>query len=192
MSRIFGAYRQSGYVVPDLGAAIARWARLGVGPFFRLDNLPLSAFFYAGSDALPALNIALGNFGDVQVELIEPTDTVASPYADFLAEHPGGGLHHISVWSNDFDADLARWARDGLEPDCTGEVTGVTRFAYFGAAAADGTTIEVADSAAGGAFVALSAAIRDAALRWDGADPARDAHDLLAAPPPAPPSLRHR
>jgi len=182
MSNIFGAYRQNGYVLPDLDLAMKKWAKLGVGPFFRLTDLPLASFAYEGSSALPRLDVALANFGDVQIELIQPTDDTRSPYSDFLESHGEGGLHHISMWSRDFDADLARWELRGFTPDCTGQAAGMARFCYFGSSGADETSIEVAEVGGDSILEALSGLIRDAAGSWDGTNPVRDATELFEQP----------
>jgi len=180
MSITFGDYKQNGYVVPDLASAIERWAEVGVGPFYRLDDLAVVDFKYNGSTASPSLDVALGNFGDIQVELIQPKDSTPSPYADFLAAHPAGGLHHISVWSHRFDDDLLRWAGTGLVPDCSGEVAGFARFCYFRSAEPNGTAIEVADVGAAPVFTKLSELIQEAARTWDGRDPSRSPDELFA------------
>src|SRR5581483_9419321 len=109
--------------------------------FYRFDLLPVVNFAYQGSTVCPPLSIALGNFGEVQLELIQPLDGTPSPHRDFLAARPEGGLHHVSTWSEEFDADLARCAAQGLVPDCTGEVADFARFCYFRSAATDGTTL---------------------------------------------------
>lgn len=179
MSVIFGDYRQNGYVVPNLDTAIDHWAQMGVGPFYRLDNLPIVGFEYKNSTISPELNIALGNFGDVQIELIQPIDSAVSPYRDFLDQRPGGGLHHISVWSENFDADLSTWAERGLVPDCIGEVGGFARFCYFRSAETDGTAIEVADVGSSEVFPQLCKLIRESARTWDGTDPSRSPDELF-------------
>ncbi|AII10931.1 VOC family protein [Rhodococcus opacus] len=181
MSRIFGDYRQNGFVVPDLDVAIEQWAASGVGPFYRIDAIPVVNFGYQGSSEAPALDVALGNFGDVQFELIQVVDHgTPSPYRDFLAANPRGGLHHISVWSDDFDADLARWAALGLTPDCTGEVGGLARFCYFGASSTDGTTVEVADTGTSTVPRQMFELIRGAAHTWDGTRAVRSPDELYA------------
>jgi len=180
VSRVFGDYRQNGYVVPNLDEAIAGWAAVGVGPFYRFDGLGIVDFRYRESCIAPALNVALGNFGDVQLELIQPRDRAPSPWGDFLAGQPNGGLHHVAVWTQHFDSDLARWARQGLVPDCTGRVDGFARFGYFRSSVADGTSIEVVDVGASDLFPGVSALIRLAARTWDGTRATRHPDELFA------------
>ncbi|KAK5461148.1 hypothetical protein LTS15_003211 [Exophiala xenobiotica] len=170
MSRLFGAYRQNGYVVEDLDSAIKYWTeKMG---------LKLLHFSYLESQAHPPLNVALANFGDVQIELIQPKDNTPSPYRDFL-DKKGSGLHHVCVWSDNYDADLARLAALDIRPDCTGEVHGGGRFCYFDSAKQEGTSIEVGDTGTSPAFKELSAKIHKASINWDGNDPIRDMSTLL-------------
>lgn len=86
----------------------------------------------------------------------------------------------MSVWSDRYDADLARWAAQGLVPDCTGEVAGFARFCYFRSSSSDGTAVEVADVGSSELFRQLSALIRDAARTWDGTRPTRRPDELYA------------
>ena len=49
MSRIFGEVRKNGYVVRDIEAALRHWTeRLGVGPFFYFERVPMENFRYHG------------------------------------------------------------------------------------------------------------------------------------------------
>lgn len=45
MSRLFGPIRKTGYVVPDIRAAMDHWVRvLGVGPWFYFDRVKVDWF----------------------------------------------------------------------------------------------------------------------------------------------------
>ncbi len=179
MSVIFGAYRQNGYVVPDLDKAIANWAAMGVGPFYRFAGLPIKTFSYGDSTEVPTMDVALGNFGEIQLELIQIRDGgVPSPYLDFITANPSGGLHHISTWSTDYEADLVRWAKAGYTPDCSGQVEGFAKFCYFRASRHDGTAIEVADAGTSDLLLRVSDLIHSAARTWDGTEPSRSPDEL--------------
>lgn len=72
MSRIFGAVRQSGYVVHDVRAAMAHWIDVfGVGPWFYFERVKLDYFRHRGVDSALEVSIALANSGDPQIELIQ-------------------------------------------------------------------------------------------------------------------------
>jgi hypothetical protein len=172
VSRFFGGMRQNGYVVDDLDTAIHYWTTvLGVGPFFRIDHAPVTRFTYQGEPSIPDLNIALANSGDVQIELIHQLNDARSPYRDFL-QAKGSGLHHISVWSQNYDSDLDRLAGLSLVPTCEGEMGGI-RFSYFHAQNLDGTTMEISDLASS-QFQEIFAEIHRSAATWDGEDAVRD------------------
>jgi hypothetical protein len=173
MSLLFGEYRQSGYVVESLDRALKHWTDLGAGPFFVSNDLGVEGFIYRGIPTNPRLNVAVGNFGSVQIELIEQFNDEPSPYRDFLSTR-GPGLHHFAVFSANYDADLQRWAKLGLVPDVQGTVTGVCRFCYLGGTDFDGTAVEVVD-VADGALPAIFEAVHAASVGWDGRDPVRTA-----------------
>ena len=122
MSRVFGPMRQIGVVVRDLDAALRHWTEaLGVGPFFVLPNLSPDGFRYRGEPSAPPLmSIALGNSGDMQVELIQQHDDHPSAYRDFL-EAGREGVQHVSAWLNpdDYDATRTRLLR-GRSADSPG------------------------------------------------------------------------
>jgi hypothetical protein len=179
MSRFFGGIRQNGYVVTDLDAAIRHWTTVvGVGPFYRLEHVPLDYFTYQGEPSAPDLNIALANLGDVQIELIQQLNDAPSPWRNFsLAK--GAGLHHVSGWTQTYDADLKKLDELGLIPTCDGSIAGSARFAYFLANNVDGTAIEVGDLTSP-EFQQLFEHIRHSAASWNGDDPVRDLFTALA------------
>ncbi len=179
MNRFFGGIRQNGYVVSDLDAAIRHWTTVvGVGPFYRLDHAPLDFFTYQGEPSAPDLNIALANSGELQIELIQQLNDAPSPWRNF-ALAKGEGLHHVSGWTQTYDADLKKLDEMGFVPTCEGSIGGAARFAYFFANNLDGTAIEVGDLASP-AFQQLFEHIHRSAATWDGDDPVRDLLGVLA------------
>jgi hypothetical protein len=63
-------------------------------------------------DADLDLSLAIAYSGDLQYELVQQHNATPSPYKDFL-DSRGEGLHHLCTWSENFDADLARWTANG-------------------------------------------------------------------------------
>ncbi|WP_433948334.1 VOC family protein [Brevundimonas diminuta] len=171
MSRLFGPITQNGYVVEDVEAAARFWAEtLGVGPFFMLPSIRFERYSYRGQMADPELRIALANSGDLQIELIEQVNDAPSAYKDFL-EGNGPGLQHLSVWSESYAADTARYADRGLEPLAEGVLPGGIGFIYYDTGFHGGSIMEVLDLRPD--VKARMAAIREAAKAWDGSDPLR-------------------
>ncbi len=172
MSRLFGPATQNGVVVADLDAALVHWTTVfGAGPFFRTDNLINEYYVLDGQDiAVPEMSIAIGNWGDLQIELICPHGDGNSTWHRFLRA-TGGGVHHVSVWSTTYD-DHVRQARDlGLIEDSRGKLLGGPRYCYFGSGAAGEPLLEIADCTP--AVAALLAHVREAARGWQGEDPVR-------------------
>ena len=180
MSRRFGAIRQIAFVVRDLDAALQYWTqRLGVGPFFVLRNLSANEYVYRGQPSPPPLtSLALGNSGDLQVEIIQQHDERPSAYRDFLASGREG-FQHVSAWLTraEYDATMAACRRDGVSVAHQGVITGSgVRFAYFATDAAPGGLMyEIADIMDSPA-AALMQMVADAARGWDGNEPIRELH----------------
>ncbi|RYE40020.1 MAG: VOC family protein [Hyphomicrobiales bacterium] len=173
MSRQFGKVRQLGYVVRDLDTALDRWTKdLGVGPFFKIGNVPLSEFSYRGVPSRPDLNIALAYSGDLQIELIQQLNDAESPYRDFL-DTSGPGLHHVCAFSTQYDSLLEQLAASGRVPDCTGAISDISRFSYFDVDNTDGTVIEIGDAARSPELGEAFEVMHKASVDWDGSQPIR-------------------
>jgi hypothetical protein len=172
LGRLLGPIRQNGYVVRDLRAALDHWIhRLGVGPWYLIEEVKLDWFRHRGEDSSPRISIALANSGPLQIELIQQHDDAPSLYREFL-DAGREGLQHLAFWSTDYqplyDAMLARGYTIGHEGQIGGEQG---RFAYFDCDAHPGAMIEISD--VGGAKGRFFEAIRRAAEDWDGSDPIR-------------------
>ncbi len=177
MSRTFGAIRQIAFVVHDIDAALRYWTQtLGVGPFFVLRDVAPEKFWYRGQPSPPPhLSLALGNSGDLQVELIQPHDDHPSAYRDFLATGREG-LHHVSSWLTraEYDATLARLQAAGTPIAHAGTIGSGGRFAYFATdGVAGGMQYEIADALEPGGAQMMQT-VAEAARNWDGSDPVRE------------------
>lgn len=174
MSRFFGNVRQNGYVVRDIDAALKHWTEvLGVGPFYYIDSVPVDHFTYRGVPSDVELSIALGNSGDLQIELIQQRNDAPSMYKEFLdAGHEG--LQHMAYWTQTYQEDYDRLTGQGYKVGQEGQIGGEQgRFVYFDTEAHGGTVIELSDiSGAKGSFFEH---IRKAADGWDGGKPIRRA-----------------
>jgi hypothetical protein len=123
---------QNAWVVADLNAAMAKWLSLyGVGPFYVLDRLDLSASTYRGRPSELVLSVALAQAGPVQIELIFQHNSGPSVYRDLVAEG-ASGFHHVCVYTHDYPADRARFEAAGYPAVMEGGAAdGELRFAYF-------------------------------------------------------------
>ncbi|OBB99516.1 glyoxalase [Mycobacterium sp. 852013-50091_SCH5140682] len=171
MSRMFGNINQIGYVVRDIHASMDRWVQCGVGPWFYIENVVTDYFRYRGADSEMTMSIALANSGDVQLELIQPTNDAPSMYRDFLASGREGA-QHISYWSTDYQGLYDRALAAGYvvgQEGCIGGEQG--RFAYLDTEFDQGTVIEISDIS--GPKGQMFAYVREVAANWDGAEPIR-------------------
>ena len=157
--------------MPSLDRALDYWTKvLRIGPFFRMNHVELDYFRYRGQPSGVDLSIALANSGDMQIELIEQHNDVPSPYLKFLKQH-GPGLQHYSVWSENYDSDMRRFAGEGVKLLAEGQISNGARFAYFEGGDDAQPVMEISDLTP--ATAGLFQMIREEAARWDGSNPVR-------------------
>jgi len=172
MSRFLGNVRQNGYVVSDMDAALKHWTEvLGVGPFYYIEHVQMDSFTFRGNPSDIDVSIALGNSGDLQVELICQRNDAPSTYLEFLKAH-GPGMQHMSYWTHTYQVDYDRMLARGMTIGQEGQIGGPQgRFAYFDTETHGGTVLELSDiSGAKGEFFEH---IRREADGWDGTKPIR-------------------
>lgn len=172
MSRFLGNVRQNGYVVRDMDAALKHWTEvLGVGPFYYIEHVEMDSFTFRGKRSEIDVSIALGNSGDLQIELICQRNDAASTYLEFLDTH-GPGMQHMSHWTHAYQDLYDRMIARGMTISQEGQIGGPQgRFAYFDTETHGGTVLELSDiSGPKGEFFEH---IRRAADGWDGANPVR-------------------
>lgn len=166
---------QIAYIVPDVREAAREWAdRMGAGPFFVFDHFELTAT-HAGQPAVLDHSPAFGQWGDVQVELIQ---LHAMEPAPFRAAFGGGkiGLHHMTWLPDDLAAEGARLAALGWP--CVLDMIGHTgtRALFFDARPELGHFIELYVGTP--QLLRHYAAVARAAVDWDGTDPVRKYSEL--------------
>lgn len=171
MSARFGPIIQNGYVVPDLERAMRHWYEvMGVGPFFVLEHVRYAELLYRGEPTPLDMSVAVAQWGDVQIELVQQHGPAPSIYSDFAARH-GAGLHHVGVMTDDVRAHVERLQADGIEAVQWGSTANGIRFAYVGTDAHPGAMVELIER--GPAIVGFFDLVRAAAREWDGRDPVR-------------------
>ena len=161
---------QNAWVVADFDQAVDYWtSTLGVGPFFVLDYVAGPELTYRGAPGALKMRVAWAQAGDVQVELIDPVSSAPNVYRDLV---PAGQtrFHHVCLWSDDMDADLAAMAQAGF-PLAMSSGPGAARFAYFDTSAANGHMVEILER--GDGIVAMFDRVKASARSWDGKNPVR-------------------
>lgn len=165
------AFMQFCWIVPDLEEAIHRWvASTGAGPFFVFEELHLEESFYRGQPSdVQQCRAAIGQFGDMQIELIVPADEGPGLWTDVV---PKGrlGFHHVALYCTDYDAERAAYLQDGSEMALEGFMKGA-RTGYIDTTQTLGfmTQLITANPVADAVF----GQIRQASVGWDGKNPIR-------------------
>lgn len=162
--------RQLAYVVKDLDAAIKYWVDvLKTGPFFMFEHCPLENQIYRGQPTNVDVDIALGNSGDVQIELICQNNDAPSVYKEAM-DAGRIGLHHIGLMPIDYSAAKAQYRALGHEAafECS---MGESELIYFDTLDAVGHFTELWQNTQ--AFNDIALLVENAARDWDGSNPVR-------------------
>ena len=182
MSRLLGPAVHQAYVYPDFDAALARFAAGGIGPFFVLPEAGGMSLF-RGEEHYMKIRVAFVYTGDSCLEIMSPEGEQQSTYAEFLRRNPHGGLHHIAYFSADFEKTLAQFAAEGkplrIVQDLKNPASGESVEIYCEPVGVENPILF--QFVRPGVFDAWFDAMKEAADKWDGSDPIRDARPLLAA-----------
>jgi hypothetical protein len=164
-------YMQLCWVVPDLEKAIDHWVRTaGAGPFFVFGAVEFENARYRGSARqVEPCRAAIGQFGDTQIELVEPAGDGTGLWSDFSVKGRTS-LHHAGLYCTDYDAERAAYIADGSELAFEGLMMGA-QTCYIDTTPTLGflTELITANPIAEQVF----GAIRAASESWDGSDPVR-------------------
>jgi glyoxalase/bleomycin resistance protein/dioxygenase superfamily protein len=160
---------QLGFVVDDVVAAAAKWARtFGMGPFHVLPVVDQD--LTSGDETTTiSLQVAVAQAGPVQIELIQQHDDNPSLYRDWSQ---GGttSFHQLATVTTDYDAKVAHYRELGHELVAE-SLSGRFRVAYIDTVADFGFYTEVVEHTP--QFVAQLAQVAHTCATWDGTDPVR-------------------
>lgn len=167
----FGPSIQNAFVPANFDAALEWWIKvMGVGPFFLMPHVKFEELKYRGQTADIDMDVAIGYWGDTQVELIRQHNRAASIYQDWR-DAGREGLHHTLQLADDMGAVRAAVARAGGEILQEGRVSGGGEVIYADLGGGPGTMVEILKPGPGGhEFFAM---MKAAAATWDGSDPVR-------------------
>jgi methylmalonyl-CoA/ethylmalonyl-CoA epimerase len=141
--------RQIGIVVKDAEKTAQNyWELLGIGPWMLVDFKPphVRDVSLHGISMSPDVDFnvraALADFGDMQIELLEPVSG-PSTYREFLETH-GQGIHHVSFGeSPDHDEVVSILKGHGIDIEMDGVLGNAIRFTYMATQNELGTIFEV-------------------------------------------------
>lgn len=104
--------KQLGYYVEDLEESAAFFSRaFDAGPFVDLGISEPKRLTFRGEPSGMRSRCALGQIGDMQIELIE----VQTDEPDVYKESGRHGLHHVCIWADEVSAVVDELAREGCE-----------------------------------------------------------------------------
>ncbi|MBP8926149.1 MAG: VOC family protein [Pseudomonadales bacterium] len=167
---LFGPITQWGFLVKDLDAAMQSWiTHFGVGPWWGYRNVRLQSDFRGARTAVE-MDVGLAYQNGVQIELIQQTNTVMSPYRFFYDTDQAQALHQLSYIVPDLDAALTRAAAAGLREHGVMR-NDFARYVYLEHPAMNGLVVELMQSEPD--YRASFAACAREAATWDGSEPFR-------------------
>jgi methylmalonyl-CoA/ethylmalonyl-CoA epimerase len=166
-----GEIMQLAYVPADFDGALKYWTEvMGAGPFFALDHVQLQSVKHYGAPVEIDFSMALGYWGDMQIELIRQHNDAPSIYKTWRDERREG-LHHVCILVDDMAQAREVCSAAGAAVAQEGLVAGGGEVIYVDAGGGPGTLVEILKPGPGSRdFFAM---MRDAARGWDGSNPLR-------------------
>lgn len=166
-----GEIMQLAFVPADFESALRYWTEvMGAGPFFALDHVRLENLKYKGQPSDVDFSMALGYWGDLQIELIRQHNDAPSIYKAWRDEGREG-LHHVCLLVEDMAVARAACATAGAEVAQEGLVAGGGEVIYVDPGGGPGSLVEILKPGPGTRDV--FAMMRQAARDWDGSEPLR-------------------
>ena len=166
-----GKVVQIAYGVGDVRAAARSLVeRIGAGPFFvRHHDLPRTVQ-HQGERGEFDHSSAYGQWGTIQLELIEVHTAAPRSLADIVTKTIG--IHHMAWFVDSIDAEQRRLAAVGWPEVMRAETASGFGYAFHDARAQLGHLVEIYRP--NESVLRLYSKVAAAAQGWDGADPVRE------------------
>jgi len=166
-----GTLVQVAYLVDDVRIAARDWAaRVGAGPFFAIGHGPMPCVDASGTPGTFLHSSAYGQWGAVQVELVQVQEATPRGLADELATPTG--VHHVAALVASFEREQQRLQAQGWPAVMTATTASGMRFAFHDARRTLGHFLEIYEPRP--AVRHLYDRVATAAQGWDGRNPVRD------------------
>lgn len=131
--------KQLGYVVKNIEETAELMCKMwGAGPFVITGENTPEVCIYRGEESTMTSRVAMGQFGDMQIELIQPVSEGPNVYTEFGRY----GFHHVCIWTDDLDQTMKEFEEAGFEQAVYLESVGF-RVAYYDCVEAFGHYVEV-------------------------------------------------
>lgn len=166
--------RQLGFSVKDVRRAAETHSKLfGSGPFFVVEDFEANCV-YRGAKGTFRSDMALGQWGTMQVELFEQKDDTPTVLTDFFSGSGSRvGFHHAAVLVDDLNAAKQEMLDQGFSVAMESTVPAIELTGYFiDTVATYGHFIEMFEPVS--ELVRIWQLIADAAVGFDGSRPVRD------------------
>lgn len=139
------APRQIAYFCADVRSAATEHHRLfGSGPYFVAKHIPLRRAVHRGVERPLDHSSAYGQWGEVMVEFVQQHNPDPSPFHDLYPDPARrGGLHHVALFVDDMDVELARYAAAGQATALRAEMNDGFVFAFVDTVATLGHMVEL-------------------------------------------------
>lgn len=165
-----GEVNQLAFVPADFEGAINFWVEtMGAGPFFVIENAGAEWCSVRGRDSSPQLDIALGHWGDIQIEIIRQTNDAPSPYKEWR-DAGGEGMHHVCIAVDDIEKAKQLSRELGMVELLNGRGNGA-EWIYVDTGGGPSTVVEIIQHSP--ASQGLMDMVRAASVGWDGSNPVR-------------------
>ncbi len=162
--------RQLAYFCADVRvAALAHHRVFGSGPYFVADNIPVADSVHRGQPHLFDHSSAYGQWGGVMIEFVQQNNPGPSAMRDLYPEGSDQwGLHHVALWVDDVDAEIARLEVDGHRLAQRSVMNDGFVFAFVDTSAAYGHMLELYSPVP--SLTGFYAMVADAARDWASGD----------------------
>jgi hypothetical protein len=164
-----GELMQIAFVPQDFDGAIQHWLKMGAGPFFLLEDNQAEWVSAYGVELPLVLDIAVGNWGDMQIEIIRQKSAGKTIYSDWR-KAGREGVHHTCIMVSDMGEARAACRDHGFAVVHEGR-HGASEWLYADTHGGPGTLLEILCMPAGAP--SLADMTRAATRSWDGTEPVR-------------------
>lgn len=162
---------QVAYATTDVRAAAREWhERYGAGPFFVRDNVPMTQVLVDGEEAVFDHSCALGQWGNVMVELVHHHELEPAALEDDM-RRGAIGVHHVACFVDDLEAARDQLVEAGARVVMDARSREV-RFIFLDPGPEHGHLIEIYEETP--YMSALYRKVREAAADWDGSELIRE------------------
>jgi Glyoxalase/Bleomycin resistance protein/Dioxygenase superfamily len=164
--RRIGPVYQIAYIVEDLEAGCRDWARLHqAGPFYVMRHLALADTQWRGKPVSVDFSIALGFSGPLMIELIQVHGPQKAIYGE-MGDAPHPLMHHVARLSDDMDAAITLYEKQGCPVLFSGAFGPGSRLAYVDTRIGLGCFTELVEYSPG--IEGLLQVMEDGHADWEG------------------------